>query len=179
MAENNDVLSVSAVINGKDIETGANEFVAKIREMQSASEKATNEMADGFQFVKKVVDVLDAVIDSSGQKLSALSSSIGVGITSGQFNELQEQVNSLLSKNTELKEKLEEVTRGLNMPGEAAQRTKTEIDNLGNSTTKAGASSAFMEAQEDVKAYESILKRLNTQLESLYEKEERLKKARS
>jgi hypothetical protein len=179
MAENNDVLSVSAVINGKDIETGANEFVAKIREMQSASEKATNEMADGFQFVKKVVEELAAVIDASGQKLSALSSSIGVGNTSGQFNELQEQVNSLLSKNTELKAKLEEVTRGLNTQGEAAQRTKTEFDNLGNSTTKAGASSAFKEAQEDVKAYESILKRLNTQLESLYEKEERLKKARS
>lgn len=179
MAENNDVLSVSAVINGKDIETGANEFVAKIREMQSASEKATNEMADGFQFVKKVVEELAAVIDASGQKLSALSSSIGVGNTSGQFNELQEQVNSLLSKNTELKAKLEEVTRGLNTQGEAAQRTKTEFDNLGNSTTKAGTSSAFKEAQEDVKAYESILKRLNTQLESLYEKEERLKKARS
>lgn len=179
MAENNDVLSVSAVINGKDIETGANEFVAKIREMQSASEKATNEMADGFQFVKKVVEELAAVIDASGQKLSALSSSIGVGNTSGQFNELQEQVNSLLSKNTELKAKLEEVTRGLNTQGEAAQRTKTEFDNLGNATTKAGTSSAFKEAQEDVKAYESILKRLNTQLESLYEKEERLKKARS
>lgn len=179
MAENNDVLSVSAVINGKDIETGANEFVAKIREMQSASEKATNEMADGFQFVKKVVEELAAVIDASGQKLSALSSSIGVGNTSGQFNELQEQVNSLLSKNTELKAKLEEVTRGLNTQGEAAQRTKTEFDNLGNATTKAGSSSAFKEAQEDVKAYESILKRLNTQLESLYEKEERLKKARS
>lgn len=179
MAENNDVLSVSAVINGKDIETGANEFVAKIREMQSASEKATNEMADGFQFVKKVVEELAAVIDASGQKLSALSSSIGVGNTSGPFNELQEQVNSLLSKNTELKAKLEEVTRGLNTQGEAAQRTKTEFDNLGNSTTKAGTSSAFKEAQEDVKAYESILKRLNTQLESLYEKEERLKKARS
>lgn len=179
MAENNDVLSVSAVINGKDIETGANEFVAKIREMQSASEKATNEMADGFQFVKKVVEELAAVIDASGQKLSALSSSIGVGNTSGKFNELQEQVNSLLSKNTELKAKLEEVTRGLNTQGEAAQRTKTEFDNLGNATTKAGTSSAFKEAQEDVKAYESILKRLNTQLESLYEKEERLKKARS
>lgn len=179
MAENNDVLSVSAVINGKDIETGANEFVAKIREMQSASEKATNEMADGFQFVKKVVEELAAVIDASGQKLSALSSSIGVGNTSGQFNELQEQVNSLLSKNTELKAKLEDVTRGLNTQGEAAQRTKTEFDNLGNATTKAGTSSAFKEAQEDVKAYESILKRLNTQLESLYEKEERLKKARS
>lgn len=179
MAENNDVLSVSAVINGKDIETGANEFVAKIREMQSASEKATNEMADGFQFVKKVVEELAAVIDASGQKLSALSSSIGVGNTSGQFNELQEQVNSLLSKNTELKAKLEEVTRGLNTQGEAAQRTKTEFDNLGNATNKAGTSSAFKEAQEDVKAYESILKRLNTQLESLYEKEERLKKARS
>lgn len=179
MAENNDVLSVSAVINGKDIETGANEFVAKIREMQSASEKATNEMADGFQFVKKVVEELAAVIDASGQKLSALSSSIGVGNTSGQFNELQEQVNSLLSKNTELKAKLEEVTRGLNTQGEAAQRTKTEFDNLGNATTKAGTSSAFKEAQEDVKAYELILKRLNTQLESLYEKEERLKKARS
>ena len=179
MAENNDLLSVSAVINGKDIETGANEFVAKIREMQSASEKATNEMADGFQFVKKVVEELAAVIDASGQKLSALSSSIGVGNTSGQFNELQEQVNSLLSKNTELKAKLEEVTRGLNTQGEAAQRTKTEFDNLGNATTKAGTSSAFKEAQEDVKAYESILKRLNTQLESLYEKEERLKKARS
>lgn len=179
MAENNDVLSVSAVINGKDIEKGANEFVAKIREMQSASEKATNEMADGFQFVKKVVEELAAVIDASGQKLSALSSSIGVGNTSGQFNELQEQVNSLLSKNTELKAKLEEVTRGLNTQGEAAQRTKTEFDNLGNATTKAGTSSAFKEAQEDVKAYESILKRLNTQLESLYEKEERLKKARS
>ena len=179
MADNNDVLSVSAVINGKDIETGANEFIAKIREMQSASEKATNEMADGFQFVKKVVEELAAVIDASGQKLSALSSSIGVGNTSGQFNELQEQVNSLLSKNTELKAKLEEVTRGLNTQGEAAQRTKTEFDNLGNATTKAGTSSAFKEAQEDVKAYESILKRLNTQLESLYEKEERLKKARS
>ncbi len=179
MAENNDVLSVSAVINGKDIETGANEFVAKIREMQSASEKATNEMADGFQFVKKVVEELAAVIDASGQKLSALSSSIGVGNTSGQFNELQEQVNSLLSKNTELKAKLEEVTRGLNTQGEAAQQTKTELDNLGNATIKAGTSSAFKEAQEDVKAYESILKRLNTQLESLYEKEERLKKARS
>lgn len=179
MAENNDVLSVSAVINGKDIETGANEFVAKIREMQSASEKATNEMADGFQFVKKVVEELAAVIDASGQKLSALSSSIGVGNTSGQFNELQEQVNSLLSKNTELKAKLEEVTRGLNTQGEVAQRTKTEFDNLGNATNKAGSSSAFKEAQEDVKAYESILKRLNTQLESLYEKEERLKKSRS
>lgn len=179
MAENNDVLSISAVINGKDIETGANEFVAKIREMQSASEKATNEMADGFQFVKKVVEELAAVIDASGQKLSALSSSIGVGNTSGQFNELQEQVNSLLSKNTELKAKLEEVTRGLNTQGEAAQQTKTEFENLGNATTKAGTSSAFKEAQEDVKAYESILKRLNTQLESLYEKEERLKKARS
>jgi hypothetical protein len=179
MAENNDVLSVSAVINGKDIETGANEFVAKIREMQSASEKATNEMADGFQFVKKVVEELAAVIDASRQKLSALSSSIGVGNTSGQFNELQEQVNSLLSKNTELKAKLEEVTRGLNTQGEAAQQTKTELDNLGNATNKAGSSSAFKEAQEDVKAYESILKRLNTQLESLYEKEERLKKARS
>ena len=120
MAENNDVLSVSAVINGKDIETGANEFVAKIREMQSASEKATNEMADGFQFVKKVVEELAAVIDASGQKLSTLSSSIGVGNTSGQFNELQEQVNSLLSKNTELKAKLEEVTRGLNTQGKVA-----------------------------------------------------------
>lgn len=179
MAENNDVLSISAVINGKDIETGANEFVAKIREMQSASEKATNEMADGFQFVKKVVEELAAVIDASGQKLSALSSSIGVGNTSGQFNELQEQVNSLLSKNTELKAKLEEVTRGLNTQGEAAQQAKTEFENLGNATTKAGTSSAFKEAQEDVKAYESILKRLNTQLESLYEKEERLKKSRS
>ena len=179
MAENNDVLSVSAVINGKDIETGANEFVAKIREMQSASEKATNEMAEGFQFVKKVVEELAAVIDASGQKLSALSSSIGVGNTSGQFNELQEQVNSLLSKNTELKAKLEEVTRGLNTQGEAAQRTKTEFDNLGNATTKAGTSSAFKEAQDDVKAYESIIKRLNKQLESLYEKYERLKKARS
>lgn len=179
MAENNDVLSISAVINGKDIETGANEFVAKIREMQSASEKATNEMADGFQFVKKVVEELAAVIDASGQKLSALSSSIGVGNTSGQFNELQEQVNSLLSKNTELKAKLEEVTRGLNTQGEAAQQAKTEFENLGNATTKALTSSAFKEAQEDVKAYESILKRLNTQLESLYEKEERLKKARS
>lgn len=179
MAENNDVLSVSAVINGKDIETGANEFVAKIREMQSASEKATNEMAEGFQFVKKVVEELAAVIDASGQKLSALSSSIGVGNTSGQFNELQEQVNSLLSKNTELKAKLEEVTRGLNTQGEAAQRTKTEFDNLGNATTKAGTSSAFKEAQDDVKAYESIIKRLNKQLESLYEKYERLKKAQS
>lgn len=179
MAENSDVLSISAVINGKDIETGANEFVAKIREMQSASEKATSEMADGFQFVKKVVEELAAVIDASGQKLNALSSSIGVGNTSGQFNELQEQVNSLLSKNTELKAKLEEVTRGLNTQGEAAQRTKTEFENLGNATNKAGTSSAFKEAQEDVKAYKSILKKLNTQLESLYEKEERLKKARS
>lgn len=179
MAENNDVLSISAVINGKDIEAGANEFVAKIREMQSASERATNEMADGFQFVKKVVEELSATIDASNQKLSALSSSIGVGNTSGQFNELQEQINSLLSKNAELKAKLEEVTRGLNIQGEAAQRAKTEFENLGNATNKAGTSSAFKEAQEDVKAYESILRRLNTQLESLYEKEERLKKARS
>lgn len=141
MAED-DVLGIQATINGDEIQKGATDFINKINEMERAADRASNSMADGFQFLDQQIHQLSSSLEANRQKLESIFSQMQSfkptnSISTEAYTKLQDEYARAMSMQQKLEEQLSKATSEINTQRQAYERLTAEIRENGKESVSA------------------------------------------
>ena len=167
MADDNEILGIHATINDQDIVQGSKLFVAKVSDMERASDKLINSMGDGFNWLNSQIKSLTDSLEENRLKLQEIFFQMGSIKPSNKasqeaYNDLQQQYEKALGGQRELEEQLENVTQKMEAQKEAYQRMLSAQ----RGTSGISANNQVAQSLNDVKSLKEELKLVESQIKS-------------
>lgn len=177
MAEDN-VLGIQATINGDEIQKGATNFINKINEMERAADRASDSMADSFQFLDRQIQQLSSSLEANRQKLESIFSQMQSfkptnSISTEAYTKLQDEYAKAMGMQQQLEGQLSKATAENNDQRQAYERLTAEIRENGKEVVSASmpkSNSSISNAKELKEQFKQIGAEIKKN-EKLYEQQ--------